>query len=196
MCSSDEHSPDPRPGWVHEQQNTKLVIDRETVTPIINEHGNNTYEQVDDAECAEAAEWWTKRQATWDQIQSAWIDVRAQHQTYSVDTMGGVFPLWMRLFWLAKTLPAKEHARLYNATRKLLSKKLGQRTTECRIRLSIIRAGACRSSEAGKPEESRVSKPTAIQCSIKTPHQSRHGAHNIKLRALSAGMICTTKRSA
>ena len=118
-------------GWVHEQQNTKLVLDQAAVTPIINEIGNNTYDRIDDAECAEAAEWWTKRQSTWDQVQAAWTDVSAEHKTYTVDTMSGTFPLWVRLFWLAKNpLPAKKHARLYNATRKLLSKRIAASTLQ------------------------------------------------------------------
>ena len=148
-------------GWVHEQQNTKLVIEQETVTPIINEYGNNTYERIDDAECAEAAEWWTKRQATWDQIQSAWIDVRAQHQTYSVDTMGGAFPLWIRLFWLArKPLPAKKHARLYNATRKLLSKKVRASTLQSAEydSPSFVQELTAKAKQESQEAENRVSE--------------------------------------
>lgn len=112
-------------GWVHEQANIKLQVDSERVVEVVREVGRNTYDRIDDSECAEAAIWWQERQATWDQVQRAWDDVSATHQTYSVDSMGGAFPLWVRLFWLArKPQPESKHERIYQRASKLLGKKI------------------------------------------------------------------------
>ena len=110
-------------GWVHEQRNTKIRVENNTVTPIVTEVGNNTYDRIDDAECAEAKQWWTERKPTWDVIQSAWDDIGAQHTSYTVAPKRGPLPLWIRLFWIAKRpLPERKHARLHERATRLIDR--------------------------------------------------------------------------
>ena len=112
-------------GWVHEQQNTKLMVRDTEITPIVTERGNNTYVRVDDKNCAEAASWWAERRTTWDQVQKAWIDISAQHPSYVIDAKNGILPLWVRLFWVArKPLPEKRHPRLYKKATRIIERHL------------------------------------------------------------------------
>ena len=100
-------------GWIHEQRNTKTQVTTNGVTPIVTEVGNNTYERIDDSECEKAALWWSKRKTTWDAIQHSWDDVSGQYERYTVTPQKGFFPLWIRLFWLArKPLPERKHQKL------------------------------------------------------------------------------------
>ena len=110
-------------GWVHEQRNTKIQVDASGVTRIVTEQGNNTYDRIDDSECAEAAEWWAKRKTTWDQVQRAWDDVSAGYSGYTVTPKKGLLPLWLELFWLARRpLPEKKHPKIYGKAARLIDR--------------------------------------------------------------------------
>ena len=110
-------------GWVHEQRNTKIQVDDAGIQRIVTEQGNNTYDRIDDVECLKAAEWWTKRKTTWDQVQKAWDDVAATHDAYSVNPKMGILPLWIELFWLArKPLPEKKHPKMYTKAARMIGR--------------------------------------------------------------------------
>ena len=108
-------------GWVHEQRNTKLWVDGGESQEVVTEIGNNTYDRIDEAECTKAAQWWERRSPTWDQVQRAWDDVTAPHAHYEVDARRGLFPLWLRLFWVArKAVPEHKQEKIYErAVREL-----------------------------------------------------------------------------
>ena len=118
-------------GWIHEQRNTKIQVDANGITPIVTEVGNNTYDRIDDSACEQAAQWWSKRKTTWDAIQRAWDDTSEQYATYSVIPKRGVFPLWIRLFWLArKPLPERKHAKLQDKASRTIERHLIPSTVE------------------------------------------------------------------
>jgi hypothetical protein len=117
-------------GWVHEQRNTKLRVEGDRITPIVTEVGNNTYDRIDDAECEDTKAWWLKRKTTWDPIQRAWNDVSGRHQTYTVDPKRGLFPLWIRLFWLArKPVNESRHPRLHKKAVRIIEKHVSESET-------------------------------------------------------------------
>jgi len=92
---------------------------------VVTEVGHNTYDRIDDAQCEKTARWWLKRRATWDQVQRAWNDVSARHPSYEVTAKKGLFPLWIRLFWLARSPVAeRKHERIYNRATRILERHL------------------------------------------------------------------------
>ena len=114
-------------GWIHHQRNTKLSVVSGKASAVVTEVGNNTYDRIDDAECAEALEWWQKRSDTWKQIQRAWDDTTNAYTSYSVEPKKGLFPLWIRLFWIARRpLPEKRHERLYQKASHIIQKHLNE----------------------------------------------------------------------
>ena len=121
-------------GWVHEQRNTKLMVTGDMQTPIVTEKGYNTYIRVDDSECAKAVAWWPRRSSAWMHIQDAWTDVTGQYERFSVDPKRGVFPLWIRLFWLARKNepPASlgqgitRHSKIYLRAVKILERHVAE----------------------------------------------------------------------
>ena len=93
-------------GWDHDQYNTKIRLDEDGRTVMAREVGHNTYRRIDDAQCAEASDWWPEEQAIWGEIRAAWSEVigdaKPEPRTVVIDEKQGLTPLWVDLFWLAR----------------------------------------------------------------------------------------------
>ncbi|QNN21375.1 hypothetical protein HED60_03510 [Planctomycetales bacterium ZRK34] len=64
-------------GWVHEQDNTKLVCDEhgKVVETIARETGLNRYLRTDDAKGEPARKWWAQRGKTWSEVCDVWNEI-------------------------------------------------------------------------------------------------------------------------
>lgn len=64
-------------GWVHEQDNYKLVIDKQgnPVKVLVHETGLNVYDRVDDADFTAGREYWEATRDFWRDARAAWSDV-------------------------------------------------------------------------------------------------------------------------
>ena len=112
-------------GWVHEQRNTKLLVTDESVTPVVTEVGLNTYRRIDESECFDATEWWAKRQLGWHEVQRAWDEITADYQRYELTPKRGVFPLWVRLFWIARRpMASRGLNRIYRRSTRVISRHI------------------------------------------------------------------------
>lgn len=89
-------------GWVHAQDNVKLVVDGAKRTPLVREMGLNTYRRVDDARCDEARQWWQANKSTWHQIQVVWDELYQQSDRLHLLRDKNGVALWQRLFSLAE----------------------------------------------------------------------------------------------
>lgn len=89
-------------GWVHEQDNRKLVVKGDKQTPLVLEKGLNTYRRVPDARCQEARRWWQENKATWHQVQDVWHDLYRQSERIHLRREKNGVPLWQRLFSLTE----------------------------------------------------------------------------------------------
>ncbi len=67
-------------GWVHEQDNYKLVIDEQgnPVKVLVHESGLNVYDKVDDVDFAAGREYWNATRAYWQDVRAVWSDILAQ----------------------------------------------------------------------------------------------------------------------
>jgi hypothetical protein len=88
-------------GWMHEQDNMKVLVDANGETPLAKEKGENRYERIADSFCATGAIYWTENRATWHAIQSAWTNVYATQDRLAFIKPAGQPVLWQALFSLA-----------------------------------------------------------------------------------------------
>jgi hypothetical protein len=88
-------------GWIHEQDNVKLIVADGKQTPIAKEKGENTYRKVDDKRCLSAKNFWTENRAIWHAILHVWHDLYARESKIQIVKPAGQPPLFEALFDLA-----------------------------------------------------------------------------------------------
>ncbi len=62
-------------GWVHDQNNDKVLREHNTYKIIAKEKGYNTYVKVADSKCKAAQVWWNKNSQKWQLVRNKWDDV-------------------------------------------------------------------------------------------------------------------------
>ncbi|QCK16550.1 DUF6607 family protein [Mangrovivirga cuniculi] len=67
-------------GWIHEQDNDKVIRTDEKDFVLAQEKGYNFYTRVDDEKCKKAKDWWKNNQNTWKLIRSNWDEIFAMKQ--------------------------------------------------------------------------------------------------------------------
>jgi hypothetical protein len=73
-------------GWVHEQDNTKLVVDANGGhTPLVREVGVNTYIRTDLPNDANADEYWAATEEYWALVRDYWDDLEAHSEGFHVE---------------------------------------------------------------------------------------------------------------
>jgi hypothetical protein len=61
-------------GYVHEQDNQKVVRMNGSDKLLVEEKGINNYKRLDDKECAAAKEYWEKNEGYWTRVRKAWAN--------------------------------------------------------------------------------------------------------------------------
>ena len=59
-------------GWVHEQDNEKILRTEITDTTIVYEKGVNIYRRIEDANCQAAIDWWDANEDFWQIVRDEW----------------------------------------------------------------------------------------------------------------------------
>jgi hypothetical protein len=79
MVARNRHTLTPS-GWVHEQDNYKLVLgdDGGTQKVLVHESGLNIYNRVDDVDFASGHEYWNATQDYWQDVRTVWADILGQ----------------------------------------------------------------------------------------------------------------------
>lgn len=95
-------------GWVHEQDNDKIVRTDAGDQLIAREKGWNTYERTDDARCQVAAEWWKTHEAYWANVRYVWDELFAENKSFSLKKKVDDKVLFMDLFALQDEALAKK----------------------------------------------------------------------------------------
>ena len=72
-------------GWVHEQDNTKIVIDEAGEHPLVREVGVNTYRRADLARDDAADTYWAATEDYWAQVRSWWDMLEATADEFHVE---------------------------------------------------------------------------------------------------------------
>ena len=87
-------------GWVHDQDNYKVVKDSKNNSEIIiaAEKGLNKYTRVDDSRCNEAISWWSENKTKWLLIRDKWNSIYSQKDNISLRRSVDGKPLFSFLF--------------------------------------------------------------------------------------------------
>lgn len=90
-------------GWVHEQDNSKLVLTGEPQV-LVREVGVNTYRRSDDVESGVARDYWRDTRAYWAEVRGIWNAIQSEHDTFGLTVPGEPDELYSPLLGLAKQL--------------------------------------------------------------------------------------------
>ncbi len=87
-------------GWVHEQDNSKLVLDPEP-SYLVREIGVNTYVRDDSYDPAPADAYWDATGAYWAAIRAEWSRIVSEHDRFGFTIQGEPEALYMPVLGLA-----------------------------------------------------------------------------------------------
>ena len=87
-------------GWVHDQDNFKVVKDSESDSEVIiaSEKGINTYTRVDESNCKEAIKWWDENNEKWLLVLEKWDSIYSKKDDISLRQSVENKPLFSFLF--------------------------------------------------------------------------------------------------
>lgn len=99
-------------GWVHEQDNEKVMRENGIDVLIAQEKGWNTYDRTDEARCDVAKKWWETNEAYWADVRSVWDELFDSKATIAIKRKVDDKVLYQQLFGLERELVGSEN---YNA---------------------------------------------------------------------------------
>jgi hypothetical protein len=88
-------------GWVHEQDNTKLILSDGKSTALVRETGVNTYKKSDAFDPQIALEYWDATADYWSFIRSEWTQIAKNSPQFAISIKGETEGLYMPLLEIA-----------------------------------------------------------------------------------------------
>lgn len=86
-------------GWVHDQDNDKVIREKDKEDQIIaQEKGVNRYVRVDDDKCKAAQDWWKEKNDKWMMVRKKWDEVYARNKTLELKNKVDNKVLYKHLF--------------------------------------------------------------------------------------------------
>ena len=73
-------------GYIHEQDNKKIIRENGIDKLLAEEKGFNTYVKKDEATCAAAKIWWAKNKVYWEKVRTNWEEKIANISTIKMET--------------------------------------------------------------------------------------------------------------
>jgi hypothetical protein len=110
-------------GWLHEQDNFKIIREETGDSILVAEKGLNKYNRIDDSHCQAAREWWDKHAAYWDLVRDEWDIVFSHNEDLSLRSEVKDKVLWKALFDLEKDLTSvaqEKSAKVRKQIRKVI----------------------------------------------------------------------------
>lgn len=93
-------------GWVHEQDNNKVIRKDGKDQVLAMEKGWNSYTKTDESKCQLAKDWWEGKHVYWDDVRAVWDQLFASRQDFSIKKKVDDKVLFMKLFELEDELLA------------------------------------------------------------------------------------------
>ena len=87
-------------GWVHEQDNTKLVLSSEP-TALVREVGVNTYRKFDEYSVQTADDYWAATSKFWAGVRAKWNEIEQTNEHFAITIKGETEDLYNPLLGLA-----------------------------------------------------------------------------------------------
>lgn len=85
-------------GWIHEQDNLKLIEGNPSFVYLTRESGLNTYQKVDDFDFTPGIEYWEQTGLFWDDVRAAWLELIEKREGFALKGEVDGKPLWRRMF--------------------------------------------------------------------------------------------------
>ena len=95
-------------GYLHEQDNQKIIRQGGTDQLLVEEKGHNRYKRIADQECAVAKEYWEKNKNYWAKVRKFWADYISTHNIIELKNKIGGKLLHEYLLALAKEYMEKK----------------------------------------------------------------------------------------
>lgn len=96
-------------GWVHEQDNTKLILSDDPVA-LVREVGVNTYRKSDGYPISAAEDYWTATGDFWAGVRAEWTRIETENERFAITIQGETEDLYMPLLTLADEVKDGEKA--------------------------------------------------------------------------------------
>ncbi len=94
-------------GWLHEQDNLKVLRDGGKDVVIVQERGLNAYHKTDKSKCQAAIEWWNKNEAFWAIVRTEWDKVFDEKKDLTLESKVDNKLMWSYLFELGDEMAMK-----------------------------------------------------------------------------------------
>ena len=108
LIGTNRHTITPT-GWVHEEQNRKVVLDSEgtPLRTIAKETGLNRYERLRDYDFSAGDAYLARTGAYWQAVRDAWRDIYRDNRSFTLASAVDEQPLFMAMFRQADALSAE-----------------------------------------------------------------------------------------
>lgn len=103
----NQHTITPK-GWVHEQNNTKLVLDEGAPQALVREIGVNSYIASDDFDIAVADDYWAATEDYWAAVRAEWTRIEATYPSFGLSVLGEPEAVYMKILDLAEAVEKGE----------------------------------------------------------------------------------------
>lgn len=91
-------------GWVHEQDNTKLILMGDAPQALVREVGVNTYVHADDLQSDVALTYWEKTKDLWETVRSEWTRLEKETDGFGLTVQGEPEEVYMQILGVATGL--------------------------------------------------------------------------------------------
>ena len=95
-------------GWVHDQDNSKVLREDGADVLLAREKGYNTYNRVDDSKCEAAIKWWKENKDYWANVRNAWDEVYSKNKDLELAAKVDGKRLYEVLFFMDTKTPYKK----------------------------------------------------------------------------------------
>lgn len=111
LVAKNRHTITPE-GWVHEQDNHKLVLDEQgqPQTVLAHESGLNVYDRTDEVDFTAGRVYWEETAAYWQDVRTIWADTFEQHESITLAKEIDGQKLHAALFELASEVRSNGHS--------------------------------------------------------------------------------------
>ncbi len=91
-------------GWVHEQDNTKLILMGNAPQALVREVGVNTYVKADDLQSDVAMAYWEKTKGLWETVRAEWTRLEKETPGFGLTVQGEPEEIYMQILGVATGL--------------------------------------------------------------------------------------------
>ena len=115
-------------GYLHEQDNQKIIRNNGTDKVLVEEKGFNSYKKIDEKECAAAMDYWETNKGYWGKVRKIWADYINTHNSISLKNKIDNKMLHEYLIDLSKEYAAKKvtDADIDNKIKAEITRFIGQ----------------------------------------------------------------------